>query len=153
VDADKAIVLEVDPEPEPHILVTNVFAKEDDEWNYENELATRTKKIPYVIHEDEFILDEMGFTQETLTYYAGDDIMADGQDTPLYNYEGLMGELMFGHGTKDPNVVYIRNEGIRMEWEILRHSGFFEVEVLGHTIEDQYTDKELKHSVQKFRDD
>jgi hypothetical protein len=139
---------------EEALIVTNVFASLDEGWDYEAELSTRTDpKIPYIIHQEEFVNDEMGYHQETLTYYAGDDIMADSHDTPIYGYEGLMGELRFGHGSRDKNVVYIRNEGIHMEWEILLHSGHFSIEVLGLEAEKEIEQNELRHSVHKFRRD
>jgi len=139
---------EVEEEPG---VVTNIFANNDD-WDFEYELANRNAAKPYVIHQDEFMADEMDFNQETLTYYEGDDILADADDTPIYDYHGLMGPLHFGHGTNDPNVVYLRNEVLHMEWEILRHIGRFEQEVLGLAMEKEAED-ELRHSVLKFRED
>lgn len=130
----------------------HVFTVPDDDWDEELELSNRHREVPYIIHQDEYIADDMGFHQETLTYYQGDDIMADVSDTPVYNYQGLMGELRFGHGSKDPGVVYIRNEVLHIEWEILLHQGSFEQEVMGLKLEDE-TEDNLRHSVQKFRQD
>ena len=135
--------------PEVH----NVFAENDDQWVYEDELAIRTDHSPYVIHKDEYIADEAGCDQRTVTYYQDDDIMADESDTPIYDFNGLMGDLKWGHGSGDPSVVYIRNEKLEMEWEVLLHTGSFAVEVLGSDIEDAYASKDLKNSVQKFRDE
>lgn len=135
-------------EPEP----VHVFVNPDGDWDYEAELTTRDSQGPYVIHIDEFMADEMDYHRDTLTYYSGDDIMADSDDTPIYNYAGLMGELKFGHGSKDPNVVYIRNEKIHMEWEILLHEGMFSEEVLGLAMEnDAETEIHHERSVLKFR--
>lgn len=131
--------------------VNNIFAGNDEDWDYEAELSTRTATNPYVIHIDEFVEDSMDFHQKTVTYYAGDDIMADETDTPLYGYYNLMGELKFGHGSKDPNVVYIRSEAFQTEWEVLLHQGSYAIEVEGMHIEQQYETKELKHSVPRFR--
>lgn len=145
----------VNPEPIKDV-VKNIFDNvvPSDDWDYELEMQNRSKDAPYVIHQDEFIADEMGYRQETVTYYVGDDIMADAMDTPIYNYAGLMGELKFGHGTNDKNVVYIRNEAIRMEWEVLRHQGSFTVEVLGFELEREAEEMEIKHSsVPKFRNE
>jgi len=125
----------------------NIFTVNDD-WDYELEYEKRGSGI-YTIHADEYIQGDYEFKQETVTYYAGDDIMADIEDTPIYNYYERMGELKFGHGSKDKNVVYIRNERLNREWEVLLHHGSFEVEVKG-----LYNDGgELKHSLRKFRDD
>lgn len=143
----ETIEVEVD-EPES----VHVFVNDNTDWDDDVERSQRTKEEPYIIHQEEFVADDMGYHQETLTYYAGDDIMADVEDTPIYNYQGLMGELRFGHGSKDPGVVYIRNETLHMEWEILHHEGTFEQEVLGLKA-DTEADEELQHShqVPKFR--
>lgn len=144
VDEPEELTVNVDP------AMVNVFAHDDAGWDYEEELSTRAKGDPYVIHIEEYIADEMDFRQETLTFYAGDDIMVDSDDTPIYNYAGLMGELKFGHGSRDQNVVYIRNEVLHMEWEILLNPGMFAQEILGLEMEEA-DENELKHSVQKFR--
>lgn len=122
------------------------------EWDWEAEKNTRTAEDPYVIHLEEFKNDEMGYTQVTITYYAGDDIMTDEQDVPIYGYLALTGELKFGHGSGDPNVVYIRNETTETEMEVIRDPRRYEVVVLGHEIDDRYKSKDLRHSaVPKFR--
>lgn len=139
------------PDDDDDDFETLVISNHDDgDWDYEAELSTRDPRAPYVIHQEEFINDEMGYHQETLSYYAGDDIMADTDDTPIYNYSGLMGELKFGHGSRDPNVVYIRNDAIHMEWEVLLNPGAFSEEVLGLALEKD-NENDLRHSVQKFR--
>lgn len=144
VDQPQELTVDIDP------VIINVFAHDDANWDYEHELSTRANGEPYIIHEEEYISDEMDFRQETLTFYAGDDIMVDSDDTPIYNYTGLMGELKFGHGSRDPNVVYIRNEVLHMEWEILLNPGLFAQEILGLEME-RADENELNHSVQKFR--
>lgn len=131
----------------------NVFAKPDGDWDYEAELSTRNPLNPYILHRDEFMGNEMDYRQETMTYYAGDNVMVDPQDNPIYNYPDLMGELHFGHGSNDPNVVYIRNEGIHMEWEVLLSTGTYAYEVMGLAAEAEAED-ELRHSGPlKFRRD
>lgn len=119
----------------------NIFAEEGDGWDYDVEVASRKSTEPYVIHQDEFYSDESGLDQVTLCYYAADDIMCDEQDSPIYNYKLILGELKFGHGSGDPNVVYIRNEARRGEYEVLYHSGSFAEEVHGLELE-----KNLRHS-------
>lgn len=139
---------------EPVTQQVNVFTTSSSDWDEEAEAAQRMPGEPYVIPVDVFVADEMDFSQETLTYYEGDDTLADQSDQPIYNYSNLLGELKFGHGSGDPNVVYIRNETIRREWEVLRHTGQFAIEVLGHTIEAQYEEGDIKHSSErKFRSD
>lgn len=134
--------------------VVNVFTNPDTDWDWDVENAARAEEEPYVLHYEEFIQDEKNYHQETVTYYQGDDIMADSNDVPIYNYEGLMGDLKFGHGSKDPKVVYIRNDRIHHEWEVLLHTGQFAVEVRGLEVESEYESKDLKHSSnRRFRED
>lgn len=135
----------------------NVFDRPNqiprDVWDYEVERNTRTADDPYVIHSEEYIQDEMGFRQITTTYYEGDDVMTDQNDVPIYNWHGQMGELKFGHGSGDPNAVYIRNERLRQEWEVIYNPGRFEYIVQGKSYEEA-DEAELRHSghkVQKFR--
>lgn len=140
--------------PEERLPVNIWSATADGEWDFEFELNNRNPTEPYVIHQDEFMADEMDFRQSTITYYEGDDIMADENDTPIYNYSDVVGALKFGHGSKDPNVVYIRNETMRMEWEILKHRGKFSLEVAGIEADIELERDTLKHSnsVHKFRE-
>lgn len=140
----------ITPDPTP---IINVFADNDPYWNYEHELSTRTADEPYVIHVDEYVTNESGARQSCVTYYVGDDILADENDTPIHNYGAMLGELKFGHGSKDPNVVFIRNESMDMEWEVINHGGSFQLEVLGFDADREEAAAELKHSVRRFRDD
>ena len=128
-------------------------AEHDDQWNYEDERSVRTYDAPYVISVDEYMADEAGCEQSTVTYYVGDDIMADEYDVPMYDFNGMMGPLKFGHGSNDSQAVYIRNEKMKMEWEVLRHSGRFDVEVRGYDVQDAYAKEEAKHSVPRFREE
>lgn len=135
----------------------NVFTMEADtlpEWDYEYELPLRKDTEPYVIHKDEFMVNENEYNQETLTFYAGDEIMATQADEPLYGWFDMIGTLRWGYGSDDSDVVYIRNPVLHMEWEVIRHPGRFEVEVGGLTLENEYEQTDLKHSnsLRKFRE-
>jgi len=144
----------LDEDDEPAVVVHKVkFPHHGDVWDQESEMTTRGPRVPYTIHQEEFFADDMGFDQATVTYYALDDIMADPEDVPIYNWYGQMGDLRFGHGTTDPDVVYIRNEMLRSEWEVVRENKSFALEFLGHQMEEA-TEEEIKHSnrsVPKFR--
>lgn len=125
----------------------NVFNATDTEWDYEIECQNRTPDRPYVIHRDEFFNDEMGWdSQSTLTYYEGDHVLTDERDEYLADPETYVGELKFGHGSGDPNVVYIRNERLHAEYEVLRDPGTYMLDVLGSNIEVQMKEDDFKHS-------
>lgn len=132
----------------------NVFDKGDDIWDYEVEKEQRNEAEPYVIHHKEYIDEEMGYRQETLTYYVVDDMLADPQEVAIYGWSTMLGDFIdkFGHGSDDPNVVYIRNETMETEWEILRHHGSYAVEVQGFQAQEAIDRESLQHSVRRFRD-
>lgn len=135
-------------------VTVNVFTNDDGDWDHEVELSQRQSEVPYILHVDEFVENDFDFTQETVTYYAGDDIMVDSHDVPMYGHAGIMGDLRFGHGSKDPSIVYIRNEALQMEWEVILHSGMYSVEILGQEA-DQEIEEEIRHSNRrplKFRE-
>lgn len=134
----------------------NVFTDPEsgDEWDEEAEAATRIDGEPFVISVEEFIENDNEWPQETVTWYEGDAILADSLEVPMYNPSELLGELKFGHGSGDKNVVYIRSVRQHKEYEVLRHAGRYELEVAGHTIEQEFEDRDLKHSNdRKFRSD
>lgn len=141
---------------QPHRSQTHPFERlelDRMDWNYEAELSTRTPTAPYILHRDEFFGEEMGYDQDTWTYYVGDDILVDETDTPVYNFQENTGELRWGHGSGDPMVVYIRNEDLKAEYEVIRNEGHYSVEVLGLELEERMASEDLKHSKQhKFRD-
>jgi hypothetical protein len=125
------------------------------EWDQATETAGRNPTEPYIIHRNEYFNDDMGFqSHATLTYYQGDDVLCDEHDTPIYNVHKIVGELKFGHGSNDPSIVYIRNEMLKAEYEVVLDSGMFQVEVLGEEVGDNLTD-DFKHSrpLRRFRSD
>lgn len=131
----------------------HIFTSHDDsDWNYEEEMKERSPDAPYIIHHDEFHAREYEYPQTTLTYYAGDDVLVDEKDVPIYNYARIVGELKFGHGSQDESIVYVRNEKLEGEYEIILENGHYAIEVLGQEMEES-TSKDLKHSVPKFRQD
>lgn len=144
--------------PQPELTETespkreNVFMSED-HWDYDEELAKRDPGKPYVIHRDEYFGDERGFVQSTFTYYAGDNILVDEQDIPIAKFEDVVGELKFGHGSQDKNVVYVRNEDLRGEYEILKSEDSYEIVVLGYDTESAFEKRDSRQSTPRFRED
>ena len=150
VDGTK--VDEVEEQDEDNIV--NVFNNEIPGWDWEAELNSRSNKTIYVISKEEFFADDMGYRQSTVTWYAGDRTLADEREQPIYNWSSLIGtELPFGHGSSDDNVVYIRNEELRHEWEICQDPSAHGIEVAGFELEQDYEEQDIRHSVSplKFR--
>lgn len=139
-------------EDEEDTVEINVFA--DHIWDEEYEASLRVENQPYIIPVAAYTEDEYGYIQETVTYYAGDDTMAQQDDQPIPAYEAIMGELKFGYGSGDADSVYIRNDSLKREWEVLRVSGMYTVEVMGADVEMAWSEQDLKHANGlRFRDD
>ena len=131
---------------------TNVFPEtEEDDWSYEEEIKHRTPDVPYIIHRDEFFNEEMDCSQSTLTFYQGDEVLTDELDVPIYNSKKVVGELIFGKGSQDPSIVYIRNENLMAEYEVILDHGHFQVEILGQEIEHNYNSQ--KSALHKFKEE
>lgn len=136
-----------------HPSLNNNFDGFEDDWDYAIEVPNRSETRPYIITRDEWDANELDFGRDTLTYYAGDNILCDDHDVPVYNYEKIVGNLLFGHGSEDPSIVYCRNHVMEQEWEILLEEGFYQTEVLGAEVEGKITQKSLRHSIHKFREE
>jgi hypothetical protein len=111
-------------------------AKVEDTWDYHEELKRRSPDIPYVIHIDES--DEMeGYQKVTLTYYEVDDVLCNERDEivdPDYERDRLIGERnlnLFGHGSNQADVVYIRNDQLEIVFEVCKSPNSFAEEVHG----------------------
>lgn len=170
IDEEKPIIMDqtteggyhthtITPEELPKLnhSMTSIFPDreaEEDGWDYAVEMENRKQNpgLPYIIHRDEFMDNEGGHVQRTITYYEGDDILADDGDIPIYQPSTIVGNIEFGKGSQDPNVCYVRNEKLNAEYEILRHHGRFTVEVLGEEIEHFFEKGDLK-KVPKFREE
>lgn len=113
-------------------------------WDYRRELRHREtldEGEPYVIHQEEFMGKEKGYSQVTYTYYAIDDVLVDEEnDHPVPHPDIVVGvnNLQFGHGTDDDDVVFVRNDKLEVDMEICRLNKSFEEEILG--IEPHDTD-------------
>jgi len=122
-------------------------------WVWETELAGRDEDGFYILHKDEFYRDERDYTQTTLTYYQGDDILVDQESVPVYNYFHIVGDLQFGHGSDSDTVFFVRNCKLKAEYEIVLDDGKYSVEILGLDAEvETEEDTGLKHS-RHFREE
>lgn len=145
----------VTDEPHPEdIIVENIFDRDGDKIDWAAEKALRNTVDPYIISSEEFYQNENDYEQMSLTYYEGDDILSDGKDEPVQSVEhtvGLWAFNRFGHGSDDPNVVYIRNGRLSMDFEVMRNEGSFAEEVHGITGKSIRHMDSSKGKVRKFR--
>lgn len=108
---------------------------EDQKENvFDNKDTTEPNKVgPYIISVDVFMADDAGNRQVSVTYYEGDNVLADERDEPISQMEKFIGDgpIPFGRLSRDPNVIYIRNNEINVDFEITRSTGKYSEEVQG----------------------
>ena len=133
---------------------THNFESSDPEtyWSWDEELERRENEPdkPYVITLEEYMAGEKNYTQTALTYFDGDDVLADERDSIIEDIEATVGRenmLRFGHASNDRNLVYIRNDRIELDFEVVHSDGKYAEEVLGFV---EHADK--PKSLRKFRD-
>lgn len=144
-------------EDETRERTENVFEKQVDPpkfgWNYEDERARRSHTRPYVIHRDE--KDEEGvYEVVTWTYYEADDVVCNERDEVIGEPErnSIVGDSnieRFGHGSDDPNIVFIRNDRLEMVIELCRSPQSYAEEVHGF----QHSDETYPRQRRKVRFD
>lgn len=143
--------------PSSEVVIRNVFDSEtseidpeemvdvDEEWDYEAEVAKRQGAQAYILSEEEYFANEPENTQASMTYFEGDGVLVDSADKALTTSEmmrliGHVNNLRFGHGSNDPNLVYIRNDKLDLDMEIALSRGKYAEEVLGYIEERQGDD-------------
>lgn len=84
-----------------------------------NRVTSDDPNPPHVIPPEEFgMLDD--YDTISLTYYA-DQILADDNDMLIEDVEGVVGFESLGHfGEYDDDSVYVRNDRLKVDYEILR---------------------------------
>lgn len=101
------------------------------------EIAARQPAIPFIVSEEEFLENDWDFDSVIdLTYFAGDNVILDDREEPMAHEEvelviGGFNLDRFGHGTKDPNTVFVCNLEKEMLFEITRDSRSYAKDVLG----------------------
>lgn len=152
LDALKSYSSEPEDSEEEEVI-QNVFVdgKPVEAWNYEEEMTARDPERPYVISYEEFFANEPENEQMSVTYFEPDDTLVDESNREIRDIDGLIGDdnlSRFGHGSRDNNILYVRNEKKGIDFEVLKNMGSYAADVLGI--------KEIKHSsysVRRFRGD
>ena len=121
---------------------------ETDEFDPEGERMKQAQGKPYILDHDAFYENPDERKQFTMTYYEEDDVLLDEADRPVPNKTSLVGEgnLRFGYGTHQENIVLIHNPLIGVDYEVTREKGSWARDVL------RFEPKERKRSPGKFRD-
>jgi hypothetical protein len=116
------------------VVDRNIFGDDRPPFDINAILRQRGKNKPFILNKDEFMAAEPGYNQSTLTFYEHDEVLADERDEVVDEVDSIVGEenlKMFGAMSADPNIVYIRNDILQQDYEILRSEGSYAVEVMG----------------------
>lgn len=94
--------------------------------------SEREVKEPYVISSGEYFENQPDYHQVDVVYYEGDEVLTDAQDKPLSDdLVGTANLELFGTRSKDPNIVYIRNEAMKTDFCVTRDGRSYEDHVAG----------------------
>lgn len=125
---DPGSIIQFEEEP----LEKNIFENGD---QLVIDKADRSADKPYVVDLDEYMENPGQYDQISLTYYSGDNVLADDEDKPIDDVNRVVGRMnlnMFGASDpENPHVVLIRNEKLRSDYEITHSDGKFAHLVLG----------------------
>lgn len=95
---------------------------------------------PYVISAEQFSEENAHFDKISLTYYEDDCTLADEGDEIVTDVDETVGREnldKFGELSDDPEVVYVRNEKIAVDYEIIRLSKSYSDTVMGRGVDDE----------------
>lgn len=121
-------------EEETGLPIGNVFANADRDEPLDPGYE-RIEGEPYIISREEYE-EQNGYDKDSVIWYAGDDIVVDINQTtsPFEDPNMTIGVRhldMFGQLSGDPSLVYVRNDRISTDYEILRNDAIWAVAVLG----------------------
>lgn len=119
--------------PEP--LEANIFEAVKGDLDVDpEEVPEPNPTRPYIVAAATYNDSEVGYRQLTLTYFAGDKVLVDHDEDVVEDQDkwvGLGNLHRFGLQSGDPNVVYIRNEPMEVDFEVVRTKGNYSELVLG----------------------
>jgi hypothetical protein len=123
--------------------------QETEEFDPEMQAANKSARKPYILEHDAFYDNEENHQQLTLTYFEEDDVLVDEQDRPIPNKDAVVGagNLRFGYGTDQENVVLIHNPLTGYDYEVTRSNKSYSSEILGLDFEQE------KRPLRRFRAD
>ncbi len=94
------------------------------------EPAKLKQRRPYAISRQDFFHSEDDYDQVQWTYFVGggpgNEVMIDSQDKPVTTINQMVGVAnlsKFGELSGDPKVLYVRNDMLSLDFEIVLHTG------------------------------
>jgi hypothetical protein len=128
-DEEETVDEEVDEEETVDEEVDEEETESIHKQNYD-----RDRSAPYIISIREYMEDRDEYDKTTITYFEDDDVLCDEREEVIPNVEGTVGSTAltnFGHLSEDKKIVYVRNERISTDFEIVRDTRSYAEVVLG----------------------
>lgn len=117
----------------------------------------RSSEKPFVVTTQEFFEDDDDdYSRITITYWEEDDILADEREQMIPDIDALVGHdnlKHFGKGSDDENVLYVRNDKIKADFEVVRDPRSYSEVVLGISKWDSRDQSEESPKIKKMRGD
>lgn len=89
---------------------------------------------PYIISVEEYSEGNNHYDKLTISFYEDDEVLADENDEVITDGDyivGLDSLQRFGEESGDPEIVYVRNDKLQIDYEIVRLSKSYAETVLG----------------------
>jgi len=128
-----------DGRPDPETVMGDMKDDRTDPPRHEGE------GLPYVITVEEFMQDNEDFAKITVNYYEYDNTLASEDESIVQNHESFLGgdfQNYVGWKSGSDHTVYVRNENLSSDYEILVDPGSYEEEVLG-ILPDEHPKKQM----------
>lgn len=114
-------------------FLENIKPLSDEELGYKYNTDRPSKTHPYVISLEQYN-EENEFEKIDLYYYDEDDTLAGDDDVILQKDvigDGPLGS--FGLHSEDPNIVYVRNERLGIDYQVILVNNSYEEMVAGYS--------------------
>jgi hypothetical protein len=121
---------------------------DEDEDEEDEEMDPIAKQIkehgvsePYVISLEQFSEERDYYDKITIYYYNEDDTLADDNEEVIVDvikHIGTDALTCFGDESDDEDIVYIRNEHLTTDYEVIRYHKSYQKTVLGITSFDEH---------------
>lgn len=111
----------------------------DDEEFVEEVNPVKDPDEPFVISEEEFSETSLNHEKVSITYYAGDDVLADEGDSIMEDIDKVVGYKnldMKNTTVQQPHTIFVRNNALSIDYEISIDLGAYQQAVLGIPTKD-----------------
>ena len=128
-------IMPVEPDDEEEDEDEDSEEPEEEDSEVINVFEASKDGTPYIITWEQFSEENEHYEKVNLDYYADDNTLSDTNDAPIPDVIGLIGRDAldnFGNGSHEENVVYVRNDKLALDFEIVRKDTSYSAYVLGN---------------------